>query len=102
MGTGTKARDRPVDYQYSFTRSQHDNRAINAILARAEQVAAGQRPVSKDRFVKFRDAESSVDWDLVERARSLAGITGYVTNVPAQTLHGPAVVATYHDLYQVE
>jgi transposase len=102
MGTGTKARDRRVVYQYSFTRSQHDNRAINAILARAEKVAAGQRPVKKDRFVKISDAETSVDWDLVERARSLAGIKGYVTNIPTQTMDGPAVVAAYHDLYQVE
>jgi hypothetical protein len=102
MGTGTKARDRRVVYQYSFTRSQHDNRAINAMVARAEKVAAGQRPVRKDRFVKFSDAETSVDWDLVERARSLAGIKGYVTNIPAQTMDGPAVVAAYHDLYQVE
>jgi hypothetical protein len=46
--------------------------------------------------------ETSVDWDLVERARSLAGIKGYVTNIPAETMDGPAVVAAYHDLYQVE
>jgi hypothetical protein len=102
MGAGSKERDRRVVYHYSFKRSQHDNRAINAMVARAEKVAAGQRPAKKDRFVKVTDADVGVDWDLVERARSLAGIKGYVTNIPAQTMDGSAVVAAYHDLYQVE
>jgi hypothetical protein len=43
-----------------------------------------------------------VNWDLVERARSLAGIKGYVTNIDPAVMDGPAVVAAYHDLYQVE
>jgi hypothetical protein len=29
MGTGKDARQRRVVYEYSFKRSQHDNRAIN-------------------------------------------------------------------------
>ena len=35
-------------------------------------------------------------------ARSLAGIKGYVTNIDPAAIDGPAVVAAYHDLYQVE
>ena len=59
-------------------------------------------PVKKDRFVTFTDTSTSVDWDLVERARYLAGIKGYVTNIDPAVMDGPAVVAAYHDLYQVE
>lgn len=102
MGTGTKARDRRVVYQYTFTRAQHDNRAINAMVERAEKVAAGERPLKKDRFVTFTDSTTSVNWDLVERARSLIGIKGYVTNIDPTVMDGAAVVAAYHDLYQVE
>ena len=43
-----------------------------------------------------------MDWDLVQRARDLAGLKGYVTNIPITTMTGQAVVAAYHDLYQVE
>jgi transposase len=43
-----------------------------------------------------------VDWDLVERARQLAGLKGYITNLPISTMEGAAVVAAYHDLWQVE
>ena len=47
-------------------------------------------------------AGKGVDWDLVERARQLAGLKGYVTNLPAKTKDGHAVIAAYHDLWQVE
>ena len=44
-----------------------------------------------------------VDWDLVERARQLAGLKG-LRHQPAHLDHGraAAVVAAYHDLWQVE
>jgi len=101
-GTGKKARDRRVVYHYAFKRAQHDNKAINAMVERAEKVASGERPLKKDRFVTFTDTSTSVNWDLVERARSLAGIKGYVTNIDPAVMDGPAVVAAYRDLYQVE
>jgi len=72
------------------------------MVERAEKVAAGERPLKKDRFVSFTDSSTSVNWELVERARSLKGIKGYVTNIDAAVMDGPAVVAAYHDLYQVE
>ena len=47
------------------------------MAGRAEKVASGERPLKKDRFVAFTDTSTSVNQDLVERARSLAGIKGY-------------------------
>jgi Transposase DDE domain len=102
MGAGRDARSRRVVYQWRFTRYRHDNQAINAMIDRAEAVAAGTRPLKKDRFVKITDAEPVVDWTLVDRARSLAGLTGYVTNISTETMTGEQVVVAYHDLYQVE
>ncbi len=102
MGTGRAARERRVVYQWSHKRQKRDDRAINAMVDRAEKVADGSRPLKKDRFVKIDGAERGVDWNLVERARQLAGLKGYVTNLPATTLTGPAVIAAYHDLWQVE
>lgn len=102
MGTGTAARDRRVVYQYSFKRSKRDNKTINAQVDRAEGVAAGRRPIKKDRFVKVTGARKDVDWRLVERARQLAGLKGYVTNLPEATMPGEAVIGAYHDLWQVE
>lgn len=102
MGTGSRARDRRVVYEYKFKRSQHDNRAINKMIERAQAVAAGTRPLKKDRFVKITNTVKDVDWKLIDRARYLAGLKGYVTNIDPALMDGPAVVAAYHALYQVE
>ena len=102
MGTGGNARERRVVYQFSRKRSRRDDQAINAMVDRAEKVAAGTRPLKKDRFVKLDGTRPGVDWDLVDRARRLAGLKGYVTNIPAATMNGQAVISAYHDLWQVE
>jgi hypothetical protein len=102
MGTGKSARSRRVVYHYLFARHKRDDRAINAMVDRAEKVAAGTRPLKKDRFVRIDAAGKGVDWDLVERARQLAGLKGYVTNLPIHSMDAPAVVDAYHELWQVE
>ena len=102
MGTGKHARERRIVYQYSFKRRKRDDRAINAMVDRAEKVADGSRPLKKDRFVKLAGANREVNWDLVDRARQLAGLKGYVTNIATTTMTGQAVISAYHDLWQVE
>ncbi len=102
MGTGKAARGRRVVYQWKFAREQHDNKAINAMVTKAEKVADGTRPMRRDRFVKITGADKGVDWALVERARQLAGLKGYVTNVATSAMDGAAVIAAYHDLWRVE
>ncbi len=102
MGTGIDQRSRRVVYQYRFKRAKNDDRAINAMIKKAEDVAAGRRPLKRDRFVRIDGATKGVDWALVERARSLTGLKGYVTNISVEQMDGEQVVAAYQDLYQVE
>ena len=102
MGTGKVARTRRVIYQYKFSRYQHDNRAINAMITRAEKITTGAAPMAKARFVKVTGATKELDQGLIDRARQLAGLKGYVTNLPPATLDGQGVIDAYHDLYQVE
>lgn len=106
MGTGKDKHTRRVVYQYSFARHKREDRTINAQVAKAEKVAAGQRPIARDRFVtvtgngEHKNAE--VNRDTIERARFCAGFKGYVTNLPIEVMDGPAVIAAYHDLWHVE
>jgi transposase len=102
MGSGAQARDRRVVYHYSFQREKRDNYTLNKQIEKAEKVANGQRPLNRDRFVKLAGKKAGVDWDLVERARELLGLKGYVSNIGPEVLDGPAVVAAYHSLWQVE
>ena len=102
MGTGAAARARRVVYQYSFKRRKRDDKAINAMVERAENVADGTRPAKKDRFVTLDGTGKAVNWDLVARARQLAGLKGYVTNLTPEQMPGSEVIGAYHRLWQVE
>lgn len=102
MGTGAKVRDRRVVYHYSFKREKRDNYTLTKQIEKAEKVAAGQRPVKKDRFVSLTGKKPGVNWGLVERARQLLGLKGYVTNLPVEKMPAADVVKAYHDLWQVE
>lgn len=102
MGTGKHARTRRVVYSYSFKRHKRDDRAINAMIERAEKIASGASSMRSARFLKVKGATKEVDQALVDRARQLAGLKGYVTNIPVETMGGAAVIAAYHDLWQVE
>jgi len=91
-----------VVYQWKFKREQHDNKAINAMIARAEKIADGRAPLKKARFLKVTGATKELDQATIDRARQLAGLKGYVTNLPVATMDGAAVIAAYHDLWHVE
>ena len=102
MGTGRHARARRIVYQYSFKRHKRDDRAINAMIERAEKIATGQASMRNARFLKVTGATKEVDKALVDRARQLAGLKGYVTNIDKTTMTGANVMGAYHDLWQVE
>jgi hypothetical protein len=102
MGTGTAARDRRIVYQWSFKRNKRDDRAINAMIERAEKIATGQAPLKKTRFLKITGASKELDQATIDRARQLAGLKGYVTNMPVEMMPGAAVISAYHDLWKVE
>ena len=38
----------------------------------------------------------------ITRARSLVGLKGYVTNIPARLMDAGEVVSSYHELWHVE
>src|SRR5699024_7521695 len=82
MGTGKNARERRIVYQWSFQRQKRDDRNINLMIERAEKIAAGKVPMRKARFLKVTGAERSLDQSVIDRARQVAGLKGYVTNLP--------------------
>jgi transposase len=102
MGSGKHKRQRRVVYQWSFKRSKRDNKTINAQIARAEKVAAGKAPLAKARFLKITGATKELNQATIDRARQLAGLKGYVTNLDRAVMDGAAVIANYHQLWQVE
>ncbi|MGP4996005.1 IS1634 family transposase [Glutamicibacter ardleyensis] len=102
MGTGKHARERRVVYQWSAKRFARDNRNINLMERKALAVAEGKSPMKKVRFLKVTGAEKELDEKIIERARMLAGLKGYVTNLPIEAVPATQVISAYHDLWQVE
>jgi hypothetical protein len=102
MGAGKHERARRVVYQWSFARSKRDDKAINAQIARAEKIAAGKAPLARTRFLKVTGASKELNQATIDRARQLAGLKGYLTNLHPTVMDGAAVIAAYHQLWQVE
>lgn len=89
-------------YQYSFKRSKRDNRTINLMIDKAERIADRKVPLKKASFLKVTGAQKALDQATIDRARQLAGLKGYVTNLPETSMPGSAVINAYHDLWQVK
>ena len=102
MGSRSDARQRRVVYQWTFKRQKRDDRNINKMVERAEKIADGQAPLKRTRFLKVTGADKQLDQARIDRARQLAGLKGYVTNIPIETMNGSAVIGAYHDLWEVE
>jgi hypothetical protein len=56
----------------------------------------------KARFLKVTDITTELDQLTIDRAGQLAGLKGYVTNLPTSRMDGAAVIAACHDLWKVE
>ena len=68
-------------------------------VAKAEKVVAGKVPVKRNRFIRLVGADKSVNRTLEAKARALAGIKGYITNLPDPSPE--FVIGAYHRLFQI-
>jgi hypothetical protein len=71
-------RDKTIYYQYRHDRARRTLRGIDEQVAKAEKAVAGQAPVKRNRFVQLSGGTKTVNRELEQKARSLAGIKGYV------------------------
>jgi hypothetical protein len=71
-------------WAYSAKRAVRDGRTLTLQENRARDVVAGLKAARTPRFVKTTNGARSLDEASLRRARQLAGLKGYVTNIPAQ------------------
>ena len=88
-----------VVYQYRAKRAALDLRNIEKQIAKARKVLSGQISVKKMKFLSVTARSKQLNQKLIDKARALAGIKGYVTNldIPADK-----VITYYHQLFQIE
>ncbi|MFJ5859349.1 IS1634 family transposase [Pseudarthrobacter oxydans] len=89
-------------WAYSRKRAVHDNKTLTAQENRAREVIEGQKAARAPRFVRTSGGARSLDEASIARARQLAGLKGYVTNIPANIMTAGEVIGSYHDLWHVE
>jgi hypothetical protein len=89
-------------WAYSAKRAARDNKTLTIQENRAREIIAGEKKAKTTRFVKNANGKQTLDQAGLERARKLAGLKGYVTNIDAATMPAAEVIASYHDLWHVE
>ena len=93
-------RDKVVYYQYRADRARRTLRGIDEQVAKAEKAVAGKVAVKRNRFVKLTGGDKSVNRELEGKARGLAGLKAYITNVDNPSPE--FVIGAYHQLWRIE
>jgi hypothetical protein len=105
-GPSSKRRDQMIYYQFRADRARRTLRGIDEQVAKAAKAVAGLAPVKRNRFIALDGAAKSINRELEARARDLAGLKGYVTNLAACPDGTPVtsdfVIGSYHELWNIE
>jgi hypothetical protein len=99
-GPSDKRRDHTYFYQYRADRARRTLRGIDQQVGKAENAVAGRTPVKRNRYVRLTGATKSVNRALEAKNRALAGVKGYLTNLPNPDPE--QVIGAYSRLLQVE
>jgi hypothetical protein len=105
-GPKDKRRDQIHYYQWKADRARRTLRGIDEQIAKAEKAIAGKTAVKRNRFVQLDGGTKSINRDLEAKARALAGLKGYVTDLTVCPDGTPVtaqfVIDAYHRLFQIE
>jgi len=82
-GPDGSRRDQVIYYQYKADRARRTLHGIDEQVAKAARAVAGLAPVKRNRFIRLDGAAKSINRELEAKARALAGIKGYITNLQA-------------------
>ncbi len=93
-------RDKTTFYVYRADRARRTLRGIDEQIAKAEAAVAGKASVKRNRFVQLTGGDKSVSRELEAKARALAGLKGYVTNLPDPD--SEFVIGAYSQLWRIE
>jgi len=74
-------------------------------VAKAMNAIAGKAPIKRNRFIQLDGTTHTVNRELEAKARSLAGLKGYITNLTACPDGTPVtaefVISAYHRLFEI-
>ena len=68
-------------------------------MDKAKKALSGQIPASKTKFLSVKAKSKQLNQKLIDKAKALVGIKGYVTNLD---IPDEQVISYYHQLFHVE
>jgi Transposase DDE domain len=89
-GPKDKRRDQVIYYQYRADRARRSLHGIDEQVKKAQKAVDGLASVKRNRFIALDGAVKSVNRELEAKARTLAGIKGYKTNLAAPPTASPS------------
>lgn len=96
--TPLKGKQRII-YQYRAERAALDRHNIEKQIDKAEKIIDGRTVLRKTKFLSVKTKDKKLNQSLIDKARALAGIKGYITNLDVPDMQ---VISTYHQLWHVE
>ncbi len=88
-----------IIYQYREKRAALDLHNIEKQVTKAEKIISSKTAAKKAKFINVITKEKKLNQTLIDKAKALAGIKGYVTNL---AIPDEQVIASYHQLWHVE
>ena len=88
-----------IIYQYREKRAALDMRNIEKQIIKAEKIISGKTTAKKAKFLSVKTKERRLNQALIDKAKALVGIKGYVTNL---SIPDEQVITSYHQLWHVE
>jgi transposase len=88
-----------IIYQYREKRAQLDMRNIEKQIMKAEKIINSKLAVQKAKFLSIKTKDKRLNQKLIDKAKALIGVKGYVTNL---AVPDEQIIASYHQLWHVE
>lgn len=89
-----------IIYQYREKRAKLDLHNIEKQIKKATAIVEGKTTAKKAKFLNVKNKATTLNQTLIEKAKALAGIKGYVTNLHDEP--DSQIIAYYHQLFNVE
>lgn len=91
-----------IIYQYRAKRAALDLRNISKQIEKAEKIVRGKTSTKRAKFLSITTKNKQLNQALIDKTIALAGIKGYVTNLPTTEASNAQVIVYYHQLWHVE
>ena len=87
---------------FSTLRFRKDKHEMEKQIARAKTHIISSKTGKRPKFVQATEASFRLNKTLIEKAKKLLGIKGYVTNIPRESMNDDQVIMHYRNLWRVE